>query len=558
MADPNLTAKLSKYKEGAVKYQERRHLHWNENYQLYRDKVIVNRLTQRQSVNVPLVKETIKTALARVDDLPEIEFESLSGDKQKEIYINEYWKAWSKKAKLEIKDIVDKKQEMLYGRTFMKLNIVNGEVTLEVLEPQDIKIDRFADPTDIDGTANYLLHTNIYRTLNQVELNDSYDKGVIKEIKTQYASAMGLNKSEETYEEKMAKEERMINLGDTETEDPALGEVWVELEEHYIRLKKDNEVNWYVITTLDDRILREAKMKDLMGVDELVIVSWAGDVERTDIWSDGVADIVRTPNKILNSWFSQLVENRNLRNYGMNYYDSTKGEGKWLPQTYSPEPWAWIPTAGDPNKTVKRVDIPNLSDSMEEMSFVISMIERSTATTSSIKGDTEDSVTLGEVEIATANANERISSMSKFYVPARKQLAEKWYRIVENNNIKPLKLHKKSAKGNYFEQEVDPAEFKDEAGFECKAIVKADQEKEKFQQVERLNAVSMKYQQNVPLQKITKEKMLDLIDLTPEEKQEVMEFDEAMIAQGANPMGTPDPENQPPIPSPEQFINNQQ
>lgn len=35
------------------RYRERRHPQWTDNYQLYRDTVITNRLTQRQSVNVP-------------------------------------------------------------------------------------------------------------------------------------------------------------------------------------------------------------------------------------------------------------------------------------------------------------------------------------------------------------------------------------------------------------------------------------------------------------------------------------------------------------------------
>ena len=45
------------------RWRERRHQQWTENYQLYRDTVITNRLTQRQSVNVPLIKATIRTLL---------------------------------------------------------------------------------------------------------------------------------------------------------------------------------------------------------------------------------------------------------------------------------------------------------------------------------------------------------------------------------------------------------------------------------------------------------------------------------------------------------------
>ena len=73
-------------------YQRRRHEQWTENYQLYRDRVIINRLTQRQSINVPLIKGIIKTVLANTDEFPDIEFEELDNDKDKEIIFNELWK----------------------------------------------------------------------------------------------------------------------------------------------------------------------------------------------------------------------------------------------------------------------------------------------------------------------------------------------------------------------------------------------------------------------------------------------------------------------------------
>lgn len=78
--------------ESDRKFRERRHPQWTENYELYRDTVITNRLSQRQSVNVPLMKETIKTILANIDDAPDLYFENLDNDKQKELFMNEYWK----------------------------------------------------------------------------------------------------------------------------------------------------------------------------------------------------------------------------------------------------------------------------------------------------------------------------------------------------------------------------------------------------------------------------------------------------------------------------------
>ena len=47
----DLKLKLDKNEQADHDFQKRRHEQWTENYQLYRDKVIVNRLTQRQSIN---------------------------------------------------------------------------------------------------------------------------------------------------------------------------------------------------------------------------------------------------------------------------------------------------------------------------------------------------------------------------------------------------------------------------------------------------------------------------------------------------------------------------
>jgi hypothetical protein len=65
-------------------------------------------------------------------------------------------------------------QEFLYGRSFIKLNIVDGQVKLEVIDLQDILIDRFTDPTDIDS-ACYVIHRHIFESTGVLEINPLYD-----------------------------------------------------------------------------------------------------------------------------------------------------------------------------------------------------------------------------------------------------------------------------------------------------------------------------------------------------------------------------------------------
>lgn len=542
-----ITTRLDKYYEGASRYQERRHEEWRETYTLYRDRVITNRLIQRQSVNVPLMKETVKTVLSKTDEFPDIYFESLSGDKQKEIFINEYWKWTLEEDNFEVKDMVDKKQESLYGRSTIKLNLFDGRATFEVLEPYDVVFDRFADPTDIDGTAMYVCHRNIYRSISAIASNSHYKKETVDALRLQYAQAMNLQKAEQTFNEAQAKNERMQDLGLWDTENPAVGETFVELREHYMKRwdEKAGKLRILVRVTAagNTHTLMEGWLDEILGINFFPFVTWADDIERTDMYPDGIGDIVRTPNKTLNAFFSQMVENRTLRNFGMTFYDSTKGDGKWIPQTYTAEPFGWYAVAGNPNEVTKRVDVQDLSESMDELQFIIGMVERATASTATEKGVKEQGVvTLGQVKILQANANERIVSIAKFYNIARRELGEKWYKLVEANadKLKSVELFKKSYKGKYFSETVKPEDWKDAMGFSCKVVSASERSAKTLDEVQKLTGIASSFSpNNMALKRIVQKKSLDLIpDIRPEEIEEIMNFEKEQAAAMATAVPT--------------------
>src|SRR3990167_2263291 len=113
--DSDLMLKLKAEKKSANEIQQHKHEDWDDNYLLYRNKVKTNRLTQRQSVNIPIMKETIKTLLSRIDDVLETDWKELSGDEEKEIIYQEVWNDQGKKNKFELIDILDRKNVLLYG-----------------------------------------------------------------------------------------------------------------------------------------------------------------------------------------------------------------------------------------------------------------------------------------------------------------------------------------------------------------------------------------------------------------------------------------------------------
>jgi hypothetical protein len=549
-----LISKLHRNKQSDFNFQRRRHPQWTENYELYRDTVIVNRLTQRQSVNIPLMKETVKTILAGIDDDSKIEFEELDNDEQKQIFFNEYWNWTQDLVKLELKDVVDKKQVLLYGRSFWKMNIVDGAFYCEVIDPQDILVDRYCDPSDIE-TAQHLIHQHIFRTLKEVANNPLYDKEALDRLAQYYASEQGLIKSAENAQSELERNQRMKDMGDIYADFPQVGETWIELNEHYVKLwdEEKKEFVLYLVTMADQEVLLQKPLKEILNIDFYPFVTWADDLERTDIWSDAWGDVVRTPNKILNAYFSQMVENRTMRNFGMNYYDSSMPN--FVPQSFEPQPWGWVPLPVPEGKKLddvfKKVDIPNLSESLDEMQFIIDLVERATAATDIQKGEpNKDEITLGEVKLLAANAQQRISSMSKFYRQARKEFGEKWQKLVMANasKLKPVTLFKKSYKGRMFSQEVKPGDWKSESGYNVRVVNSAEQEQKNLDSVQKLGAIKQLYPNNAPLARILEEKLLDIAGVSPEQKKEVLDFEkQAPQAPPAPQPGQPQPAPQPQV-----------
>jgi hypothetical protein len=525
-------------------FQERRHEDWKENYQLNRDKVTTNRLTQRQSVNIPLMKGTIKTILANIDEFPAIEFEELGNDKQKAIFLNSYWDDFVTKDKLEIKDIVDKKQELLYGKTWRKLNISYGRPTSEVLEPYDVLIDRYADPSDLE-TAHHLIHCNIFRTLGQLEANPNYSKDAINSLKIFYGSKNGLITAEQTTRLLQAKNERLGEMGVPDINLPALGHTVVELRVYYVKIwdAKDEEDHIHVIVRCANETLMAKPLKEILNIDFYPFITWSSDPERNDHYPDGTADIVRTPNKVLNVWFSQLVENRSMRNMGMNFYDATAKEG-WVPQSFDPIPFGWYPLPGKPSEVYQKVDIPDLSESLDEIGFVKGLVESATAATATTQGVTDNNkVTLGEVELTVQAAKERITSISKFYMLAQREFGDKWAKLVNANpdKIEAVKLYKKGYRGNMYGKTVSPTDWRSEAGYSCKAVSSAEREKKDLASIQKLNAVKQEFPVNVAFKKIYDKRLLEFAGLNPDEQKEVMDFEEQNPQMPVDPNGQPTP-----------------
>lgn len=543
---------LKLMKESGYNYRERRHADWDENYTLGRDKVTINRLLQRQSVNLPMMKLTLKTLLKDYDDMPVVYFENLDNDKDAEIFKNEYWKHTGEINNFELQDIVDKKQEFYFGRTFDQWQVVDGKIKMTVTDPMDMLVDRYMDPFNLH-TSRFLIHQHIFMALSDLEKNTDYDRQAIKDIKAFYATDLGLLKATDNLGALQARNQKMADMGVSDIDSPVLGETYVELTMYFTYDKKsgsDEEELFLKVTCDDKELLLDKPLEEIIGETpdhywrtHYPYVSWAGDVERQDFWSDGTADMVRTPNKILNAWFSQLVENRSLKNLNMNLFDSSI-EG-FSPQTWQPIAWGMygvpVPQGKRMEDVFKQLTVSDLSESLDEMQFVITMIEKGTGATATEQGaKTAGQVTLGEVQLALGQAKERIKGMSKFYTKAWKDRGTIFIKLLEasGDKIDAVKIYKKGRNtSNIYSREIGPNDWKSKEGYRCEVWDQAEKEAENTDSLNKLNAAKTIMPTNLALTEIYNRKILEFSALEPDDINRVLEEekvkqDQMMMATG--------------------------
>lgn len=516
-----------------LRWRERRHAAWTQNYALYRDTVITNRLTQRQSVNVPLMKETIRTLLSRSGEPADLAFEDYGNDGQRELLMNAYFEKMAEENRYELLDVVDKKNVGIYGRSYTKLNILGGMVRLTIHDPFDVLVDRYALPWDIE-TARRVTHTGIFRTLSEIVTNPMYDKEAIAELRKYFSSPQGLVRSSENAQAAQAKAERMESMGAPEVMSPLLGETYVEMNEIQQKVWHEDtkEDVIHVIVTAEGKKLMEKPLPELLGVNFFTFTSWTDDVEATDWNCDGVGDVVRVPNQIMNAYFSQLVENGILRGYGMNFYDASVKEG-WSPVGYVPSPWGFYGLPGKPAEVLQHVEIPELSSHMEEMAMMKNMVQTATATPPIEKGESpKGAQTKSEIELMVAKADERLKDLPKFARIHAKQLGHKFAGLVSANasKLKPVTLYKKGASGIYYENVLDPKVLEAPKGYNCVVTLKSEKEADSLKAIQKLKIARTEFPMNVPLQRIAKDRILSWLDLPPDEKREVMEFEDQVPA----------------------------
>ena len=521
-------------KDDSIRFKERRTEQWNENYLLYRDKVVTNRLTQRQPVNIPVIRETIQSWISKIDEEPQLSFEARGRgkrDKRGEIFVNEMWNYTYESEKLDLKDNLEKKIVGLQGRSFKYWYYDKGQVRCSIVDPYDVDIDPRVNPFDLN-TASYINHKNLFIPLRRILANPSYRAEGKAALKIYLDSKEGILKAATNREEYEMRVARLRDLGAHNYDDYRASDVMVELNRSFKMIWDKEEkkfVRYLIIMAMDSVVLYAKPLKTAIGIDFLPWVSWASDPDINDIWSDGIADSVRTVNKVINMYFSQDLENRTYRNFGMYFYNTQNGA--FQPQAFEAKPFGMYGVPGNPDEVMKQMKIEPLADTSAAMEYLKNMVQSSVAQTPTERGEQLKSrTTLGEVELNLQASKGRNEVVAKQYHSAWQESGRIWYELMKNNAVGTRTLFKRSKNGEMYTKEISPSDWKVPAGYEAKVTLKSEKESNDNVEFQKLQLVQQKFVNNPVAQRIARRKELEILGWDPDEIDQVLQAEEQAAA----------------------------
>lgn len=532
-----LISQHNKGKEDSLRFKERRFNQWNENYALYRDKVSTNRLTQRQPINIPIMRETIQTWISKSDEAPQLKFETRgqsNKDKSGEILLNTMWDYTFDDLKLDLKDNLEKKIVGLQGRGFKKWGFSQGKVFCDLIDPYDVDIDPRVNPLDVN-TASFINHKHIFRPLRTILANPKYNSDAKQELKTYLDTKEGLIKAATSQEEFERREERLRTLGANNFDELGASDVLVEITESY-RLMWDKTTSRFVrhliVIALDQFVLYNKPIKEAIGTDLLPIVTWADDPDANDFWSDGKGDNVRTFNKVANMYISQDIENRAYRNFGMYFFNTMNGT--FQPRAFEAKPFGMYGVPGNPQEIVQQMRIEPLGDTTHVIEYMKNLIQSSVAQTATERGEQDPGkATLGEVQLTLQQSQGRQAVGAKQYRTAWRESGQLFYELLNANSRGGFKMYKKGNDGNYYNKTVSPSDWQNPEGYECKVVLESESQAQDDMDLKKTAYIKQSFINNPVAQKIARRKELELLGWEQEEIEEVMQYEDQGMQQQA-------------------------
>ena len=415
------------YKNGKVKS-------WQSNESMYYG---VKETSEDSRANISLgrMQEFVHTLLSKIDNPLVFKFTKRKPSQLSRVeLLNSLRRFDADRNFWDLKDIVGKKQGIIYGRAVYAYYASSDEgyqSNLENVDVYDFLIDPACGGIDIEN-AFFMGRWGVVKTIKQLKdgvKNKIYNKEAVSRL-----IESGGNSTEENQEEtnKRSRSYDQETIGDKENNNHNKFKLWewfttFEGERYYILM--DNSGQW----------IRCEKLSDMFSCNTWPFWTWAAFPDLTEFWTPSYCDYARDLFLAQDASIGQMLDNADAINKPMRAVDVSAIDDV-TKLKYRKDGIIPVKKGVDINRAYQTVITPSINTPIQVFEILEGIQEKASGVTAQAKGTSDEKGKVGIYQGNEAAMVDRFGLLNKSYSFGYKRFAKLYENGVKDHLIKKIAI----------------------------------------------------------------------------------------------------------------------
>ena len=415
------------YKNGKVKS-------WQSNESMYYG---VKETSEDSRANISLgrMQEFVHTLLSKIDNPLVFKFTKRKPSQLSRVeLLNSLRRFDADRNFWDLKDIVGKKQGIIYGRAVYAYYASSDEgyqSNLENVDVYDFLIDPACGGIDIEN-AFFMGRWGVVKTIKQLKdgvKNKIYNKEAVSRL-----IESGGNSTEENQEEtnKRSRSYDQETIGDKENNNHNKFKLWewfttFEGERYYILM--DNSGQW----------IRCEKLSDMFSCNTWPFWTWAAFPDLTEFWTPSYCDYARDLFLAQDASIGQMLDNADAINKPMRAVDVSAIDDV-TKLKYRKDGIIPVKKGVDINRAYQTVITPSINTPIQVFEILEGIQEKASGVTAQAKGTSDEKGKVGIYQGNEAAMADRFGLLNKSYSFGYKRFAKLYENGVKDHLIKKIAI----------------------------------------------------------------------------------------------------------------------
>lgn len=415
------------YKNGKVKS-------WQSNESMYYG---VKETSEDSRANISLgrMQEFVHTLLSKIDNPLVFKFTKRKPSQLSRVeLLNSLRRFDADRNFWDLKDIVGKKQGIIYGRAVYAYYASSDEgyqSNLENVDVYDFLIDPSCGGIDIEN-AFFMGRWGVVKTIKQ--LKDGVKSKIYNKEAVSRLIESGGNSTEENQEEtnKRSRSYDQETIGDKENNNHNKFKLWewfttYEGERYYILM--DNSGQW----------IRCEKLSDMFSNDMWPFWTWAAFPDLTEFWTPSYCDYARDLFLVQDASIGQMLDNADAINKPMRAVDVSAIDDV-TKLKYRKDGIIPVKKGVDINRAYQTIITPSINTPIQVFEILEGIQEKASGVTAQAKGTSDEKGKVGIYQGNEAAMADRFGLLNKSYSFGYKRFAKLYENGVKDHLIKKIAI----------------------------------------------------------------------------------------------------------------------